>query len=87
MGNRAIYQILVGVAKDDAWMHRFEDVIVTGGRDDGTLLTTAPIDQRTLHGILDAIHDFDVPLVAVVQVDHADQASSESTVDITSRPR
>jgi hypothetical protein len=83
MSNRTIYRILIGAAPEEGWMDWCDDVTVTGGHDQSTLLTTAPIDQVTLHGILDAIHDFDVPLLSVVQADGTGQASSESTVDTT----
>jgi len=69
MVQRVAYQIRVAANLIDPWIQWFDDLKITSLPGGESVLTTLPIDQGTLHGILAAIRDYNVRLIAVTQID------------------
>jgi hypothetical protein len=64
-GSLTAYEIQISGSVGDPWINWFDEIVTVQYRCGATLLTTRPIDQETLVGILNAIRDFNCRLVSV----------------------
>jgi hypothetical protein len=61
------YEIRLGSRLDPRWAAWFDGMTLTAAPD-GTVLTSAALDQAALHGVLRQIRDLGLPLLAVTRL-------------------
>lgn len=64
-----IYEIRVKGHLDGRWAARFDGLQLTHDDDGTTSVRGRVVDQAALHGLLQRVRDFGLPLLSVVQVD------------------
>jgi hypothetical protein len=52
---------------DEQWSHWFEDLTITHGEGDETILTGVVVDQARLYGVLTRLRDLGLALLSVNQ--------------------
>jgi hypothetical protein len=74
------YEIRLGGRLDPRWAVWFDGMTLTAA-DDGTVLTSAALDQAALHGVLRQIRDLGLPLLAVTRLgpDHPSTATPHAS--------
>jgi hypothetical protein len=63
------YQIKVKCQLDPRWSEWFEGLTISHEADGCTLLAGPVMDQAALYGILLKLHDLNLPLLSVIQVE------------------
>jgi len=69
MFQSATYRIQIAGPPDPGFASWFEGLTVYAAPGAESTLTTPPIDQATLHGILSALRDLAIPLIAVSRIE------------------
>ena len=67
-----VYQIRLKGYLHNEWSEWFGDVVIDLEGDGNTLLTTLPIDQAALYGLLKKIRDLGLPLLSL-NAEHVDK--------------
>jgi hypothetical protein len=67
---KAKYEIAVEGLLDARWSEWFEGWTVTPHENGITILTSLPIDQAALHGLLTKIRDLNISLLSVQNMKH-----------------
>jgi len=65
----AVYRILVKAQLDSYWMHWFGEMTLTNLENDETELVGPVEDQEALHHLLEKIHDLNISLITVEQLE------------------
>lgn len=73
-----LYQIRLKGHLDIGWTDWFGGLTITLAEEGDTLLTGLVVDQAALYGLLRKVRDLGMPLVAVVQLQHAETPPSPS---------
>jgi hypothetical protein len=66
---KASYQITVEGHLDTRWSEWFEGWTVTPREDGATILTSPPVDQAALHGVLARIRDLNLALLSLQYIE------------------
>lgn len=78
------YEIRVQGRLAALWANRFDGMTLTPGPDATTVITGPVPDQAALHGLLRALGDLGLPLLAVTEV-HPDRRSTTHPIDDNAR--